>query len=331
MRAVGRFTIAAALVLPVAAGAQQVTQRDAAIVGQKYVGAPGGTAPTDASRPGIDAVLEGTSGDADVSIRVGTKWRNTMLDAALSSGKKDGEPLTSVAEGGKDPLSGSGALTVGATWVKWEPEIDAFSMLALCNGITPCATNNEKLPAPVRSQLLNHIDLKSAKTFGFKAKLTRPEFKYRSDAAAEDTTVRHSGSEVTVGAGMLWPTVFYAGISAGYERTWEGAADPVNICTDIDDLPTASECAETVLGLPVRKSGPLVAATLRMFTPHFVVAPRFEHHEATRKTVFELPIYFVPDSETAALTGGAAFRLTNGKARIFVFVGTRIPSFGLPK
>lgn len=323
--------LAAALLVPAAADAEQATQRDAAIVGQKYIGAPGGTAPTDASRPGIDAVLEGTSGDADVSIRIGAKRRDVMFDATLSSGKEDGEALTSVADGSKEPLSGSGALSFGATWVKWEPEIDATAMLEVCAGVKDCNTTNEKLPKSVRDQLLGLIDLKTAMTFGVKVKLTRPEFKYRADPAAEDTTARHSGSEVTVGGGVLWPTVFYAGVSAGYERTWEGAGDPVNICTDIESVPTASECAETVLGPPVRKSGAVIAATVRMFTPHFVVAPRVEHHDATRKTVIELPIYFVPDSETAALTGGAAFRVTNGKGRLFIFVGTRIPTFGLPR
>jgi hypothetical protein len=311
-----------------------LTETDKQVKLGRLLGTPGGTSPVDLSRPGFDTILESTGNDTDVAVRVGIKSKDWLFDATLKSDVDKNDSVTAVAAAEREPLSSSGSFSLGATYASGlEFESDAFKMLALCKGQPPpCATNNKDLPDDVREKLRSMIKFKAAKTYGAKLTITRPSFKYRlTPDGADVEDERHTGIAVTGGAGYLWDTTYYLGVSVGGERTWNAAADdPVTFCKPNADVGAVLDCVDTILGEPVKKSGVVAAAVFRYFASNFIIAPRFEYRETKDLKTLDIPIYFVPESDGPKLTGGVMYRLKNGESRIFAFVGTAVPAFGLP-
>lgn len=298
----------------------------------KALGAPGGTSPVDFSRPGLETILESKGDDTDVSIRAGVKWRALLLDVSLKSDVDKDDSVSKVILADREPLSSAGSVSFGATYASGLLfDSDAFAMLDVCANQKPCATNNEKLPDDVREKLRSMITFKGARTFGVKATITRPTFKYRLVADGDDVEAeRHTGVAGTGGAGFLWRTQFYFGASAGYETAWSAATDPSTLCEPLPDFPSVSQCTETVVGAPGKKDGVVAAAVVRYFRPKFVIAPRFEYRQTKDVKNLDIPLYFVPESDGPKLTGGVMYRLKNGNSSFFAFVGTAVPAFGLP-
>jgi hypothetical protein len=329
-----RLAIAAlgGLVVISSGRAEAQTERDKGVKVARAVGVPGGSSPVDMSRPGFDAVLESTAGDTDVSIHVGAKKNAWSFDATLKSDVDKNDKLSKVIAADREPLSSSGSFSAGVTYESGlEFESDAVRMLAVCGSLTPCATNNTDLPDDVREKLRSMITFKAARTFGLKVTVTRPSFAYRPTANGTDVEdERHTGTAVTGGAGFLWNKWFYTGASAGYEHAWKAAGDPVSLCEAVAGSPTVSQCVETVIGVPLDNEGTVFAAVARIFADRFIIAPRFEYRETKNVKAFDVPVYFIPESDGPKLTGGVAYRLKNGDSSIFAFVGTAVPGFGLP-
>jgi hypothetical protein len=314
------------------AGAQAVDEADRRVKLARVLGTPAGTSPADMSRPGFETILESKGDDTDVSIRAGLKLGAFLVDGTLRSDVDKDDTVSRVLAADREPLSSTGSFAFGLTYTTGLSfESDPVAMLAVCGNRTPCATNNKDLPDDVREKLRSMIKFNTARTFGIKTTITRPAFTYRlTPDAADAQDERHSGVATTAGFGILWPANVYAGISAGYERAWSAAGDAATFCHELTDLPTVSQCTETVLGAPIEKDGAVVAVVLRYISPKFVVAPRFEYRQTKDVKNLDVPIYFVPEANGAKLTGGVMYRLKNGDSSFFAFVGTAVPAFSLP-
>ena len=326
--------VAACLLLlyPSFAGAQAVDERDRRVKLARVLGTPGGTSPADMSRPGFETILESKGDDTDVSIRAGVKFGAFLVDGTLKSDVDKEDSVSRVIAADHEPLSSAGSFAFGLTYASGLSfESSPAAMLTVCGDRKPCATNNRDLSDDVREKLRSMIKLNTARTFGIKATITRPSFKYRPTADAVDVAdERHTGIATTAGFGILWPAKVYAGVAAGYESAWSAAGDASTLCQALPDLPAVSQCTETVVGLPVKKDGAVVAVVLRYISPRFVIAPRFEYRETKDVKNLDVPIYFVPEADGAKLTGGVMYRLKNGDSSVFAFVGTAVPAFGLP-
>jgi hypothetical protein len=312
--------------------AQAVDEADQRIKLAKVLGTPGGTSPADMSRPGFETIIESKGDDTDVSIRAGFKLGAWLVDGTVKSDVDKEDSVSRLISADREPLSSAGSFAFGLTYTSGlNFESDPGEMLLVCGDRKPCATNNDKLPDDVREKLRSMIKFNTARTFGIKATITRPSFKYRPTADAADVPdERHTGIATTGGIGYLWPARFYAGVSVGYESAWSAAGDASTFCQPLPDVPTTSQCAETVLGPPVKKDGAVFAGVVRYFSPRFVVAPRFEYRQTKDVKNLDIPVYFVPESDGPKLTGGVMYRLKNGDSSVFAFVGTAVPAFGLP-
>lgn len=322
----------AAVVIICSGRAEAQTERDKGVKIARAVGVPGGSSPVDMSRPGFDAVIESTAGDTDVSIHIGAKKNAWSFDTTLKSAVDKNDKLSKVLLADREPLSSSGSFSAGVTYESGlEFESNAVRMLAVCGGLAPCATNNTDLSDDIREKLRSMITFKTARTFGVKVTVTRPSFAYRPTVDGADIEdERHTGTAVTGGTGLLWNKWVYTGVSAGYEHARKAAGDPVNLCQAVAGAPTVSQCVETVIGEPLEKEGVVFAAVARIFADRFIIAPRFEYRETKNVKAFDVPVYFIPESDGPKLTGGVAYRLKNGDSSIFAFVGTAVPGFGLP-
>jgi hypothetical protein len=317
---------------PAAGQQSQATETDRGVKMQRILGAPGGTSLVDLSRAGLDAILESSGGDTHVSIRAGVQAGFWLFDATLKSAVDANDRVSAVAVAGKEPLSSSGSFTVGATYqTNLKLSVDSSAVSPLCTGVARCETANRDLSDDTREAIRSHITVTSATILGAKVTLTRPSFTYRlAPGAADVERERHTGVAATGAVGHLVSDKVYVGLSGGYERAWKGADDPINVCTPFENTPTVSQCVETVIGEPDDQEGAVVAAVVRYFAKRFVVAPRFEYRKTKDLKTLDVPVYFIPESNGAKLTGGVMYRLKNGDSSVFAFVGTAVPGFGLP-
>lgn len=166
--------------------------------------------------------------------------------------------------------------------------------------------------------------------FGAEASVTQRGFQFlRSDTLAADSE-DHVGFSVQARVGIFSPSLGFLSASASYERDFEPAARPSDICRPIAGT-SATRCQMVVVGSPVEANQSGVGVELRRFftsNANTGISPSLRYDFDADTWLAEVPLYVIPGK--GKVSGGIRFgwRSDTKDVSAVVFVGTIFDLFG---
>ena len=310
--------------------------------------------------PLTEAVLIGSQDGGTATARVGAaitfdNQNSLTLDTRLTNAPPDkGLPILSTLDG----LSDGAEFSVGGAWVHTplpEARITAFRAscmaFAVRIGVTAvtdaCAVARTDAERRALAQMVGST-VATGLAFSVHARfaLSKPSFEFRPSIDGAASTERHQQHAVTLGGSLLLPSSksddislfedWYLTGKVSIGKDWHGA-EAQTLCSAASAA--TFSCQSIAVGAPFEQD--VRTATLsarRYFNSWIAVAPTWSKRWAERTTgglpgvddgkwAFDLPLYFLKDTDGTDLTGGVAVSWSRGGGRRYaVFVGAALPA-----
>ena len=291
------------------------------------------------ARTGVEAILNASSDDANVTVRVGgaitPDW---TIDATATAPLNESAARTEAVSASSSPLASGARVTFGAAFtrtVKKATPPGTTTFAEMCESfktrfsLPSCSGTETEATAEARQALRATVQLERGYTVGARFAVGRQDFTYRNGVGGARTEKSHTTPVAFTGtAGWLPVADFFIGGQLGGETVWKGG-DAVDRCELVGTVAGVSTCEDVALEVPVSKNGAVVIAEARYFvSERLAIAPRFEYRGAKDLKLFEVPFYFLTDPDSKGWTGGVVVRYADGQTSLAVFVGPTLAQFG---
>lgn len=283
----------------------------------------------------VQFFLDSSTKDRVGTIAIGWKHGNGNFRLALSGpldANDDTEPLA---------LSGLGrgaSARLSLNRYGWRPpnlseqrEAEALCARLKLSG-SDCSVRKLEASFPEDSSRLAKLEHLHDKPwlFGGEASVTQRGFRFLQPETFASGSQDELGFSASARLGIYSPSLGFLFASYSYERDFEAAGRPSDICRPVGAT-SALRCQMAVIGGPVEANQSIVGIELRrLFTrqANAGVAPSLRYDFDAKSWLVEVPLYLVPGS--GKISGGVRFgwRSDTKDVTAVVFVGTIFELFG---
>jgi hypothetical protein len=274
--------------------------------------------------------LESSADETTANALLGIQQGDVTLSVKFSGPVRKG---STTAFAGLDGLHNKASVDFGVGYLHWTVEDPGPALKPACERLAAiqnkqlnevdCSLQNlRRVSKDTGEPLVPRIDPGNAYFFTGRVKAAREDFEFVdsiSYAAAEPATRTSSSYQVAVG--WLTSGNWVLGANFRHEKTYAAGSDPTEICRTVATGITS--CDQAVVGEPTFAAADLYQVEVRRFlSAHLAINPRLTRRVSPRVTAFDLPLYFIANSD-GGLTGGVnvGWRSDRPGPALTVFVG----------
>lgn len=275
------------------------------------------------SGPLVQILLESSKLDAKrAKAQIGLQKGDTIINLKLEGPLESGVNQSTWAD--LNGLANSVVADIGVSDFFWKPKshgdslikaIDQYKNDFIAAGNTPAqweamvtekqGINTDNLPRKYYQKYLKGI-CGTPVQWGFRFQFGREKYRYLIERVFEDKTVIKTNWAFIWFNGIILPECnLYLGLNYRYQSAYK-AKDPQKICLPIGDPSGTLRCYEQSVGEPQKNIGNIGQFEARYFiSPQFALNPKFAFDFNAKVLGFELPFYFLKNTEEG-LNGGVS-------------------------